>query len=191
MSARKKNITLDDLVKLGPKKLIIILIAAAVLYFSGNNFTFFNQKNINSDIVTGIVERVVDGDTAIIRVGNDKRRVRFLGVDTPETVHPKKGVEFYGKEASSFTKNFLTGKRVWLEYDKSPTDRYNRHLAYIWMSKPENINEDSIRENMFNARLLIEGYAKVMIIKPNSRYANLFNKFQYEARKSRKGLWTE
>ena len=117
--------------------------------------------------------------------------MRFLGVDTPETVHPKKGVQPYGKEASNFTKNFLTGKNVWLEYDKNPTDRYNRHLAYIWLSNPKNINEDSIRRDMFNARLLIGGYAKTMFIKPNTRYANLFTKFEDEAKKSRKGLWAD
>ena len=193
MSARKKNVTFDDLVKLGPKKLILLLIAAALLYFSGGDFSFLGQQDsdINSGIVQGIVARVVDGDTAVIRVGSDERRVRFLGVDTPETVHPKKGVQFYGKEASNFTKNFLTGKNVWLEYDKNPTDRYNRHLAYIWLSNPKNINENTIRKDMFNARLLIDGYAKVMIIKPNTRYANLFTKFQNEAMKSHKGLWAE
>ena len=114
-----------------------------------------------------------------------------MGVDTPETVHPNKPVQFYGKEASNFTKDSLTGKKVWLEYDKNPTDRYNRHLAYIWLSKPSTINESTIRKNMFNAKLLLDGYGKVMIIKPNKRYEELFNKFQNEAKSSKKGLWKQ
>ena len=191
--ARKKtsqNITLDDLIKLGPKKLIIIFIAAVLIYFG--NFSFLNvDEDSSSGIVAGIVKRVVDGDTAVVVVGNEERRVRFLGVDTPETVHPNKPAQFYGKEASNFTKNALTGKRVWLEYDSNPTDRYNRHLAYIWTAKPGNINENTIRQDMFNARLLLDGYAKVMIIKPNKRYADLFTKFQDEAKNSRKGLWQQ
>ena len=98
-------------------------------------------------------------------------------------------MQFFGPEASAFTKQTLTGKRVWLEYDKSPQDRYSRHLAYIWTAKPGNINESTIKRDMFNARLLLDGYAKVMIIKPNKRYADLFTKFENEARISRKGLW--
>ena len=200
--ARKKNsqITLDDLIKLGPKKLIIIFIAAVLIYFG--DFSFWNvdeggNTNTNtygdssSGIVAGTVKRVIDGDTAVIVVGNEERRVRFLGVDTPETVHPNKPAQFYGKEASNFTKSSLTGKRVWLEYDSNPTDRYNRHLAYIWTAKPGNINESTIRRDMFNARLLLDGYAKVMIIKPNKRYADIFTKFQDEAKNSRKGLWQQ
>lgn len=189
--ARKKNnqnITLEDLARLGPKKIILLIIAAAALYFFGGDF---GLQNDGSGLIEGVVSRVVDGDTAVIKVDGQDRRVRFLGVDTPETVHPNKPVQFYGKEASDFTKKTLTGKRVWLEYDDSPTDRYNRHLAYIWTAKPSNINEGSIRRDMFNARLLLDGYAKVLIIKPNKRYETLFNEFQSEAQKSRKGLWSK
>ena len=193
--ARKKsqNISLNDIMKLGPKKIILLLIILAASYFFNIEFSDLNtpqnNNNSNYDIVAGVISRVVDGDTAVILINGNETRVRFLGVDTPETVHPNKPVQFYGKEASNFTKNSLTGKHVWLEYDVSPTDRYERHLAYIWLSKPESINENSIRKNMFNAKLLLDGYAKTMIIKPNTRYAKLFTKFQDEAKKSKKGLW--
>lgn len=140
------------------------------------------------DILDGTVTRVVDGDTIIVKVDGSDRRVRLLGVDTPETVHPNKEVQFYGPEASAFTKGELTGKRVWLEYDVAPLDRYQRHLAYVWLQKPA-AGEAAIRRGMFNARLLLEGYAKVMTIQPNSRHADLFVKFQEEARKARRGLW--
>ncbi|MBR0315366.1 MAG: thermonuclease family protein [Synergistaceae bacterium] len=192
--ARKQKITAEDIAKLSPKKLIVIFIAALIIYFTGGDLSFFdngenNGNNLNNDFVQATVSRVVDGDTMSVIVGNEERRVRFLGVDTPETVHPNKPVQYYGKEASQFTKNSLTGKRIWLEYDKNPTDRYNRHLAYIWTSKPNQINESTMRENMFNARLLLDGYAKVMMIKPNTKYKELFEKFQNEAKSSKRGLW--
>lgn len=144
------------------------------------------------------VERVVDGDTMIVSFVFDdgskylKERVRFLGVDTPETVHPNKPVQYYGKEASDFTKSQLTDKTVWLQTDVNPKDRYDRMLAYVWLKEPtakDLEDEASIRENMYNARLLLDGYAQLMTIQPNSRYANLFVHFQREARQENKGLW--
>lgn len=193
MARRKnsQNITIDDIMKLGPKKLIMIIIAAVCVYFFGGNVISDNSDDSNGEFISGVIARVVDGDTAVIRVNGEERRVRFLGVDTPETVHPNKPVQFYGKEASYFTKESLTGKNVWLEYDSSPTDRYGRHLAYIWTSRPRSITESTMRDSMFNAKLLLGGYAKVMIIKPNGKYADLFRKFEAEAKSSKRGLWSK
>ena len=191
--ARKKQqqITLEDLAKLGPKKILLLVLAAILVYFFGGGELLQQQEQDDSGFVAGTVKRVVDGDTAVVVVDGAERRVRMLGVDTPETVHPNKPVEFYGKEASNFTKESLTGKRVWLEYDSNPQDRYNRHLAYVWTAKPSSITEESIRRDMFNARLLLDGYAKVMIIKPNKRYEELFKKFEGEARNSKRGRWSQ
>ena len=72
------------------------------------------------------VQRVVDGDTIILNGGE---RVRLLGVDTPESVHPRKPVEYFALEASAFTKRTAEGKQVWLEFDQTRTDRYGRTLA--------------------------------------------------------------
>ena len=144
------------------------------------------------------IERVVDGDTAIITFLFDdgskylKERVRFLGVDTPETVHPTKPVQYYGKEASNFTKSQLEGETVWLQTDVGVKDRYDRMLAYVWLKEPtekELDDEAAIREYMFNAKLLEGGYAQLMTIQPNSRYANIFVHIQREAREQKKGLW--
>lgn len=142
--------------------------------------------------------RLVDGDTAIVSFEFDdgskylKERVRFLGVDTPETVHPNKPVQYYGKEASDFTKKSLTDKIVWLQTDVGVRDRYNRMLAYVWLKEPSKKDledEDAIRKYMFNARLLLDGYAQLMTIQPNSKYSNLFVHFQREAREAKRGLW--
>ncbi|MBQ7216715.1 MAG: thermonuclease family protein [Synergistaceae bacterium] len=202
--ARKKSqqqFSIEDLIRLGPKKAILVIIAAiAVYFFGGQGIPNFLGRDSGQDttlqqddsgFVMGTVTRVVDGDTAEITVDGAKRRVRFLGVDTPETVHPNKPVQFFGPEASAFTKESLTGKRVWLEYDKNPQDRYNRHLAYIWTAKPNRITTETIRRDMFNAKMLLGGYAKVMIIKPNNRYATQFKEFEAEARNSRRGLWAQ
>ena len=144
------------------------------------------------------IERVVDGDTAIISFIFDdgskylKERVRFLGVNTPETVHPNKPVEYYGKEASNFTKSELTDKTVWLQTDVEVKDRYGRMLAYVWTKEPTKKDlddEEAIREYMFNAKLLLDGYAQLMTVQPNSRYSNLFVHFQREARQDNRGLW--
>ena len=144
------------------------------------------------------IERVVDGDTAIISFLFDdgskylKERVRFLGVDTPETVHPTKPVQYYGKEASNFTKSQLEGETVWLQTDVGVKDRYDRMLAYVWLKEPtekELDDEAAIRKYMFNAKLLEGGYAQLMTIQPNSRYANIFVHIQREAREQKKGLW--
>ncbi|MBQ6971603.1 MAG: thermonuclease family protein [Synergistaceae bacterium] len=197
MPSKKKNAadSLYDLVKMNPKQAIIILIIAGLAYFFGGEGLFLNDSGNdgvgNQDFVAGVVSRVVDGDTAVVKVDGQERRVRLLGVDTPETVHPNKPVQFYGKEASNFTKESLNGRRVWLEYDQNPQDRYQRHLAYIWLKNPKTINEASIRENMFNAKLLLGGYAKVMIIRPNKRYEALFKKFEAEAKQAKLGVWSQ
>lgn len=77
--------------------------------------------------------------------------MRLLAVDTPETVHPTKKIEYYGPEASAFTKDMLTGQKVWIEYGKTKLDRYGRTLAYVWL-------EDG---TLFNLTLIEEGYARV------------------------------
>ena len=193
MARKKKQIdTLYDLVRLGPKKAIIIIIIGVIAYFFGGESVFnIGNNSGNQDFIQAVIVRAVDGDTAVVRIDGQEKRVRFLGVDTPETVHPNKPVQFYGKEASSFTKESLNGRRVWLEYDSNPQDRYGRHLAYIWLNNPKTINESTIRESMFNAKLLLGGYAKVMIIRPNKRYESEFRKFQEEARNKTLGVWSQ
>ncbi|MDR1732419.1 MAG: thermonuclease family protein [Synergistaceae bacterium] len=167
---------------LARKKKLLSLIGAIVL---GLFYSFYEPRG---DVLQGTVVQVVDGDTVVVAVAGEKRRVRLIGVDTPETVHPRKPVQYYGKEASAFTKKNLQNKSVWLEYDVAPLDKYNRHLAYLWLAKPGK-GEEAIRRDMFNAQLVLGGYGKVMTIQPNSKYADLFVKFQQEARTERRGLW--
>ncbi len=135
---------------------------------------------------------VVDGDTIKVEFTATKgiETIRLIGVDTPETKHPRRGVEPFGPEASRFTKDCLLGRIVHVQTDLVPRDRYGRLLAYIWtFSEGETPSESDPRQNMFNAVLLAEGLARTMTIPPNVRYADLFAEVQREARKQKRGGW--
>ena len=170
------------LASMTPRKLAFLL----VLLLLGFLAPYWERRT--GDFLEGVVTNVVDGDTLVVKVEGESRRVRLIGVDTPETVHPRKPVQYYGREASAFTKQTLLGRRVWLEYDVAPLDRYQRHLAYVWVERPAR-DEEAVRRRMFNAKLLLEGYGRAMTIQPNSRYADLFARLQAEARKAGRGLW--
>lgn len=139
------------------------------------------------------VLRVVDGDTIEIDRGKGKEKVRFVLVNTPETVHPKKGAEFFGKEASNFTKSQLTDKTVYLQKDTSDTDRYGRLLRYIWIERPssDNPSNEEIKSKCFNAILLAGGYANVSTFPPDVKYVDLFRKIERQARDGNVGLWSQ
>ncbi|WP_242822380.1 thermonuclease family protein [Thermaerobacter marianensis] len=137
------------------------------------------------------VVHVVDGDTIDVEplagAPLPATRVRLIGVNTPE-IHGD--VEPYGPEAARFTQRRLTGKTVWLEKDVSETDRYGRALRYVWLvAPPAEPTEAEIRKGMFNAILVLEGYAQVATYPPDVRYAELFVRFQREARQAERGLW--
>ena len=140
------------------------------------------------------VSRVIDGDTIDVtfKKGAPPERVRLIGVNTPETEYSPSGAEYYGKEASDFTKASLAKRNIWLQFDIGVRDKYQRLLAYVWMEKPQDMDDqEEIRDKMFNAWLLLEGYAQTMTIQPNSRYANLFVRFQREAKTNNRGLWNK
>lgn len=124
------------------------------------------------------VLRMVDGDTAEVMYKGKKEKVRFIGCNTPETKHPTKGIEKYGKEAYAYSKKRLEGQTVHLEFDVEQRDKYGRLLPYVWLG-----------EEMFNRTLIKEGYAQVMTIQPNVRYADEFVMLQKEARENNRGLW--
>jgi len=133
------------------------------------------------------VIRVIDGDTIEVRLENGaEEKVRFIGVDTPESTTQH---EPYGEEASSFTKEQLDGNEIYLEKDVSETDKYGRLLRYIWLEPPKEITKDEIRTKMFNAILLIGGYAQVATYPPDVKYVDYFTEFQIEAREANAGLW--
>ena len=135
----------------------------------------------------GQVVSVVDGDTAHILIDGTTEKVRFIGIDTPESTRE---VEPYGEVASAYTHGLLDNRTVWVETDAELRDRYGRLLAYIWLEKPTAASEKEVRSKMLNARLLLDGYAQVYTFPPNVRYADAFVRCQREARSSGAGLWS-
>lgn len=139
-------------------------------------------SNLGLEAVT--ISRVVDGDTIETA---DGRKIRLIGVNTPESTTKK---ETFGKEASEYTASKLDGKEVWMQKDVSETDRYGRQLRIIWLEIPaDDMNEDEIRSKMFNADLVLNGFAEPSTYPPDVKYSELFAKFSREARESGTGLW--
>lgn len=124
---------------------------------------------------TYYVSRVLDGDTIEIDGGV---KVRYIGIDTPETVDPRKAVQCYGKEASNKNKELVDGKKVRLEKDVSETDKYGRLLRYVYL--------DSVFVNQY---LVAEGFAKASSYPPDVKYQEIFRAAEKSARESSKGLW--
>jgi micrococcal nuclease len=128
------------------------------------------------------VSKFVDGDTFwITNVKGQQERIRLIGVDAPESRRSgRKEIGFYGREASAYVERMLDGKKIRLEYDVGKYDRYKRTLAYVYL-------QDG---TFLNAHLVENGYAMVMTVPPNVKYADLFVRLQKEARKKKKGLWS-
>jgi len=142
------------------------------------------QRQYTSEPVTakkydlGVCIRVVDGDTIIVRLNGRKERVRLIGVDTPETVRPDTPVQYYGKEASAFTRQMVERKPVRLEYDWQRRDKYDRLLAYVYL-------EDG---TFLNAELIKQGYGHAYTRFP-FKYLKRFRGYEREARENGRGLW--
>ena len=133
------------------------------------------------DAVPVRVQRVTDGDTFVATVKGRRERIRIIGVDTPESVDPRRPDEPFGEEASNFAKHHLDGATVRLAGDAEPRDRYGRMLAYVWLKDG----------TFWNALLAAEGYAQQLTIPPNVTYADLFRRLVGEARRESRGLWAE
>ena len=113
--------------------------------------------------IPATVIRDVDGDTVIARFADGRvEKVRLLGVDTPEVVDPRKPVQCFGHVASAFTKSRLVGRRVMLELDAEPRDKYGRLLAYV-----------IVDGHRFDDELLERGYARFLVIPPNGSHARM------------------
>jgi micrococcal nuclease len=123
----------------------------------------------------------VDGDTIVIKLDRKETKVRLIGVDTPETVHPQKRVEAYGKEASRFTENLLKGEQIYLEYEPggSRLDKYGRLLAYVYRA-PDGL--------FVNLEIIRQGYGHAYTKYP-FQYMDLFREAERRARDGQKGLW--
>jgi len=132
-----------------------------------------------SDAKTFRVARVVDGDTFVL--ADTKEKVRLIGANTPETVKLNWPVEPWGPEAAAFTREFLAGGEVQLEFDKERRDKYDRLLAYVWVG-----------DTMLNEELIRLGLAR---FEPQYHYSSAmkdrFRRAQAEAKAAHRGIWSE
>ena len=174
-----------------------ILASFVALWLVGSAFAGLPSTCTNPpkppNIFPATVSRVVDGDTIRVQIKNGPAGlVRLIGIDTPE-VHEsaklardvrqsgrsREEIKVLGRFAWDFTRRYLDGKEVGLQYDVQTRDQYGRVLAYVWLP-------DS---SFFNMLILREGYAQILTIPPNVRYAELFLACQREARQAKRGLW--
>jgi micrococcal nuclease len=123
---------------------------------------------------------VLDGDTIRVARGHDTDTVRLLGINTPETHHPRKPVECFGPEAAAYTDAQLRGRAVELEADIEERDRYDRRLAYV-----------IVDGERFNDELVRRGYARLLVIEPNHAHARAMLQEELDAKRAGRGLWGE
>jgi len=126
------------------------------------------------------VAHVVKSDTIDVQLDGHDVRVRDLGINTPETTHPTKGVEPFGPEADAANRRLVEGKTDRVELDVQPWDRHQRLLAYVYVG-----------DRMVNAELVRQGYAQVATFPPNVKYQDRFRALQQEVRAAQRGLWTQ
>ena len=175
------------------KKTLIVL--AVIMICTVSSFTALLERNgvdfhwdydiQPSDYDTARVTKNVDGDTIKVFVDGRTESIRMIGVDTPETVHPSKPVEFFGKEASNFTKTMCrVGDTVYLTYDWDPRDRYNRLLAYIWYKAGNG------KWILHNLNLIANGYGHAYTsFAFREDFMDLFTQAERIARNNDRGLW--
>ncbi|WP_137789969.1 thermonuclease family protein [Bacillus sp. E(2018)] len=158
------------------KTKLLVSIFSAVLFISGCSY-------LGSEDGTRIpvkVEKVVDGDTIKVRVDGKLETVRFLLIDTPESVHPTKPVQPFSKEASTFTRDMLEEASVELELGIGERDKYGRLLAYVYA------DGKNVQEN-----LLKNGLARVAyVFEPNTKYVDEYDRIQKQAQKEGLGIWS-
>jgi micrococcal nuclease len=131
------------------------------------------------------VDRVVDGDTAKVFYEGESQYVRYIGIDTPESVDPGSPVECFGKEAGDFNETLLDAGRVKLVFDEELRDRFGRLLAYVYVN---DVTQGS--QTMLNAEILRRGFAQTLTIPPNDAFSGRFAEIEAEAREAGRGKWS-
>lgn len=158
--------------------LIGLALLSGILIGSALTYNLFPKEKAVPQLYN--VSRVIDGDTIDATLGSTTERVRLLGIDTPETVHPQKPVQCYGSEASAEAKRLLEGKKVYLIPDpkNSDRDKYGRLLRYVFLADGEFINDYLVKN----------GYAYNYIYEP-FQFMKWFAFEEESARNSSVGFW--
>ena len=138
---------------------------------------FENSAEVVQATSSVLVTRVVDGDTIEIEGGE---KIRYIGINTPETVDPRRPVQCFGHEASERNKELVEGKVVRIEKDISDRDKFGRLLRYVWLGG-----------TFINKQLVDDGFAYATSYPPNVKYEKVFSQAQQKAREEKRGLWAQ
>lgn len=177
--------------------IIICLVIGITVFITGNPerviaAPFASAKNAPA-IELATVVRVVDGDTFVVNIGGFEESVRLIGVDTPETVHPRKPVQCYGPEASKYLKErLLPSTQVFLGYEKKRTGIYGRKLAYVFLPWSQITDSDGsvkVGIKLINLEIISKGLGRTYTRFP-FRYLDLFIETENLAKEAGRGLWT-
>lgn len=164
---------------------LISILAGLIVYYLFMNFAQNPKYNGTLAVDSGgkieaRVISVIDGDTIDVDAGGKKYTVRYIGIDTPETVKPNTKVECYGKEASSRNRELVENEIVLLEHDADKKDSYGRELRYVYLKESN---------TLINQKLVEEGYAEAKSYPPNTRHQKLLDEAEADARNSQSGMW--
>jgi micrococcal nuclease len=128
------------------------------------------------------VVRITDGDTIVVAYGGKEYKVRYIGMDTPETVDPSSPIQWMGPQATAANAALVEGKTVFLEKDVSEVDRFDRLLRYVWLT-------NGTAWTLVNLELVRQGVASAKSYPPDTKYDALYLVAQGEAHRSALGLW--
>ncbi len=140
------------------------------------------RGEVAAEAVTAPVTAIVDGDTIEVEIDGEIEDVRYIGVDTPESVKPDAPVECFGPDASELNARLVEDETVRLTFDAEQRDVYGRLLAYVHVTGGG---------PFVNAELLRRGYARTLTIAPNDRFAEFFSRLEQAAANAGLGLWGE
>jgi micrococcal nuclease len=161
----------------GRGSIALLLLAALVLLRPWESWDGLGRED-GPRSASVVVTRVVDGDTVEVDLDGETEDVRYIGVDTPETVKPGEPVECFGPQASNFNHRLVEGRRVRLVFGVERRDQYGRLLAYVYLG-----------DRFVNAELVRRGLAETLTIPPNDRYAERLERLQIAAARVGRGLW--
>ena len=162
----------------GTGAVALLAIAVAAFVLGGGGCGDDSGPGEGSAPVRARVVRVIDGDTIEVSIGGEEDDVRYIGVDTPETVKPGTPVQCYGPQASAQNHRLVEGRTVRLVFDRERRDAYGRLLAYVHAGP-----------RFVNAALVRGGFARTLRFPPNTAHAGLFRRLQARAGEAGRGLW--
>lgn len=172
------------------KKNSLIYTIIAILFIIFSIFYQVVEPSIFPSVSNDIYEvtHVADGDTITVKdSAGQELKVRYIGMDTPESVKPNTPVQCFALKSSNYNKELVLGKEVKLEADVEDKDKYNRFLRYVYIDQ----NGDGNYDEMVNEILVKDGYAKVATFPPNVKYIDKFKADERFARNNNLGLWNE